>query len=141
MMGHHGLVGKANASLPQNLYRETVEIPLVLHWPAGLAGAGRFAQPFDLLDLFETLLDAAGADPGDDAEQRPGRSVLPKLRARELDWRDHQVAEHGTVRAVTGPRYKLVVRYAPLLPGYGDELYDLETDPRETTNRIDDAEL
>lgn len=144
MMGHHGLVGKANATLPQNLYRETMEIPMVLHWPQGLPGAGRSDVPFDLLDLFATVLEAAGAEePGGQRERanRPGRSVLPKLADSSQPWRDHQFVEHGTLRAVVGPRYKLLVRHEPLPAGAGDELYDLAEDPRETRNLIADERL
>ncbi|MEM9405864.1 MAG: sulfatase-like hydrolase/transferase [Acidobacteriota bacterium] len=144
MMGHHGLVGKANASLPQNLYRETMEIPMVLHWPAGLPESGRSKAPFDLVDLFATVLDAVGVkEPEEETVRanRPGRSVLAKLADPELAWRQMQYAEHGTVRAIVGPRYKLVVRYGPLPEGHGDELYDLVNDPRETRNRIADEAL
>ncbi len=139
MMGHHGLVGKANASLPQNLYQETLLIPMVLRWPAGLPGMGRFSGPFDLLDLFQTLLDAAGVSVSEGdagAANRPGRSVLPKLQSPEHPWRRHQFAEHGTLRTVVSERFKLVVRAPPLPDGFGDELYDLERDPRETTNLL-----
>ena len=139
MMGHHGLVGKANASLPQNLYQETIQIPMVLSWPGRVPAGERSSLPFDLLDLFITLTDAGGVEFEPAAAlraNRPGRSLIDKLEKPEVEWRTLQFAEHGTVRAVVGDRYKLVVRFGPLPARYGDELYDLETDPREENNLI-----
>lgn len=141
MCGQHGLVGKANATLPQNLYEETVRVPMVLRWPRGELPAGtRLDLPLDHLDLFATLLDAAGVPLPEDESRRiasPGRSLLQRLRDPTVPWRRHQFAEHGNARMVSDGRWKLVARYPPLDPRFGDELYDLETDPRETTNLID----
>jgi arylsulfatase A-like enzyme len=138
MNGHHGLVGKANSTLPQNLYQETIQVPTVMRWPAGGVPAGvRFDPPFDHLDLFATLIDAAGV-PLSAGELRristPGSSLLDRLRDPSGAWRTSQFAEHGNVRMVTDGRWKLVRRYPPLDPRFGDELYDLVSDPRETVN-------
>ena len=141
MNGHHGLVGKANATLPQNLYDEVVRVPLVMRWP-GWIGAGERSDRFvDHLDLFATILDAAGIDFDESASHRissPGRSVVPVLGNPNAEWRRFRFAEHGNARMVADARWKLVRRYPPLDPRFGDELYDLATDPRETTNLITD---
>jgi hypothetical protein len=42
---------------------------------------------------------------------------------------------------ITDLRYKLVRRYPPHAGHFADELFDLENDPRETTNLIDEAAL
>ena len=142
MNGHHGLVGKSNATLPQNLYEEVVRIPMVLHWPDGFGVEGRRLElPFDLLDLHQTLLDAAGVPlEADGAPERAGRSLLPRLRDPTAPWRRYRYTEHGTARAIADERYKLIRRYPPLLEPFGDELYDLLEDPREAENRIDDPD-
>ncbi len=36
MVGHHGLIGKSNATIPQNLYEESIRVPMILSWPAGV---------------------------------------------------------------------------------------------------------
>jgi choline-sulfatase len=141
MNGHHGLVGKANATLPQNLYDEVVRVPLVMRWP-GTIPAGRRSEIFvDHLDLFATILDAAEVDLDSPTLHRiasPGRSVLPVVNDPATGWRRFRFSEHGNVRMVADERWKLVRRYPPLDPRFGDELYDLANDPRETDNIVAD---
>jgi arylsulfatase A-like enzyme len=142
MNGHHGLVGKANATLPQNLYDEVVRVPLVLRWPGMIPEGGRSALFVDHLDLFATILDAAGIQLDSTTLHRiasPGRSLLTAVDDPAVNWRRYRFAEHGNVRMVADERWKLVRRSPPLDPRFGDELYDLRIDPRETTNLIGDS--
>jgi len=144
MVGQHGLIGKSNATLPQNLYEESIRVPMILSWPVGIPEAGiTLHLPFDHLDLFQTILDAAGVELPEDLQRRidsPGRSLLPMLRKPETEWRRYRFTEYGNARQINDGRYKLVRRYPPLDPLFGDELYDLETDPRETVNLVDDPD-
>ena len=144
MVGHHGLIGKSNATIPQNLYEESIRVPMILSWPAGIPDVGMTLDlPFDHLDLFQTILDAAGVELSEDIRRSidsPGRSLLPRLRDPETEWRRYRFTEHGNARQINDGRYKLVKRYPPLDPRFGDELYDLESDPRETTNLVGSAE-
>lgn len=141
MVGHHGLIGKSNATIPQNLYEESIRVPMILRWPDGLPEAGVILDlPFDHLDLFQTILDAAGVDLGEDTKRRinsPGTSLLTWIADPETEWRPYRMTEHGNARQISDGRFKLVRRYPPLDPRFGDELYDLEADPRETVNLVD----
>ena len=114
---------------------------MIFGWPAGIAEAGTTLDlPFDHLDLFQTILDAAGVELGEELQTRinsPGRSLFPRLRDPEMEWRRYRFTEHGNARQISDGRYKLVRRYPPLDQRFGDELYDLETDPRENVNLID----
>lgn len=141
MNGQHGLVGKANATLPQNLYDEVVRVPMVMRWPGKIPAGERSDLFVDHMDLFTTILDAAGIEPDEVVRHRissPGRSVLPVLTDPAAEWRKLRFAEHGNARMVADERWKLVRRYPPLDPRFGDELYDFETDPRESTNLVND---
>ena len=72
--GEHGRFGH------HQLHRETQRVPLILRFPGGSAalGAGTVVgEPVGLLDLFPTLLEAAGLEPGPDTG---ARSLLPGLR-------------------------------------------------------------
>lgn len=149
MNGHHGLYGKGNATVPQNFYEESIRIPLLLHWPDGELTQGPVTVPVDHCDLFATFLDAAHVILSPDETNRihsPGRTILPLLRGQETTWRTYQCCEYGNARMITDLRYKLVRRYPPLRAKrheegavFGDELFDLQLDPRETTNRIDEC--
>ncbi len=99
------------------------------------------------IDLSSTLLDFAGVTPPDDVQ---GVSLRPLLEDNTPDdWREdiyyryyqqmdsyHRVARHEGVR---GERYKLIHFTEPGFEGY--ELYDLDEDPTEMDNRIDDPML
>jgi len=144
MVGQHGLIGKSNATIPQNLYEESIRVPMILSWPVAFQDGGTTLHlPFDHLDLFQTILDAAGVEISEElgrAIDSPGRSLLPKLRDPDSEWRRFGVSEHGNARRISVGRYKLVRRYPPLDPRFGDELYDLEVDPLECVNLFDSPE-
>jgi arylsulfatase A-like enzyme len=55
-LGEHGLWGHLFG-----LYNETLQIPLVIKYPAGMAGAGESRRLAQLNDLFATILEAAGS--------------------------------------------------------------------------------
>jgi arylsulfatase A-like enzyme len=95
------------------------------------------------MDLFATILDAAAIELDCDTLHRifsPGRSILTVVDDPAASWRRYRFAEHGNARLVANERWKLIRRTPPLDPRFGDELYDLETDPRETTNLIGDPD-
>jgi arylsulfatase A-like enzyme len=145
MNGHHGLIGKSNATLPQNLYEETVRVPMVLSWRRGIRGGGLSLDiPFDHCDLFQTVLDAADVEIPAALEHRinsPGSSLLPFLEGTGTSWRRYQFTEHGNARLISDGRYKLVRRYPPVDPRFGDEFFDLAADPRESRNLMGDPRL
>ena len=143
MLGQKGLIGKGNATLPQNLFEESIRVPMVLHWTGRIPAGATLAIPFDHLDLVQSLLDAAGARPAPETAARidsPGSSLFPYLADPATGWRRWRFAEYGTVRAIADRRYKLIVRSPPLPLGYGDELYDLLEDPGETRNLLSSAD-
>ena len=135
MNGHHGLYFKGNATQPPNFYDESIQVPCVLRWPGQIAAGTVSAAPASHCDLFQTVLGAAGVSVS--GYDGPGRSYLGLLgNAVDMKWGDASFCEYGTARMIRTPKWKLVVRYAP--QATGDELYDLERDPRETKNVLSD---
>jgi arylsulfatase A-like enzyme len=117
-----------------------------LSWPAG--GVRQDAtcdNPVNHCDLWATVLEVAGATPGEDTARRinsPGRSYLAQLRGQSSEgWRETIFFEYGNARMARTGRYKLIERHPYQGVRFPDELYDLEQDPRETVNRYDDAAL
>jgi choline-sulfatase len=130
---HHGVWGKGNGTRPLNMLEESIRIPMLFHWPGHLFAGQVRGEFVDHCDLFETLLDVAGVQP-ERHQPYPGDSFLPMLtEGRALTrWKDAQIAEYGNVRMIRTRQHKLVWRY----PDGPHQLFDLEADPRETTNII-----
>jgi len=108
-------------------------------WPAGGVPEGLALDiPVSHCDLFQTLLEAAGATP-DEATARkinsPGHSYLAHLRGdNEVPWRNEVICEYGNARMMKKDGYKLILRYPFAGIEFENELYDLVADPRETVN-------
>jgi arylsulfatase A-like enzyme len=160
----HGLaLPRAKASM----YDPGVAVALLMRWPArGLVG-GRVEEALTShVDLLPTLLEGLGLPlPGD----LHGRSLWPRLQGGAYDPRELVFAEktfhtaYEPMRMVRDARYKLIVNLeVDILNVPGDvlrspvtarmvdeiaverpplELYDLEDDPDERRNRIDDPAL
>lgn len=133
--GHHGIWGKGNGTLPLNMVDESIRVPLILAGPG--ISTQRRVEFVDHLDLFQMLLGYCRvAAPTD--RNYPGRSFLDLLEGGQApDWRDAQFCEYGNVRMIRTARHKLV-HYAG--DGY-ERLFDLEADPRETTDRAGEPAL
>lgn len=128
-LDHHGIWGKGNATSPQNMIEESIRIPMILSGPNIPAGSrsGVFA---DHLDLYQTLVTAAGAEPPDG--RYAGSSLWPVLNGSALDWRDAQFGEYGTARMIRTETHKLIARF----DNRRDTLFDLRHG--EGRNLIDD---
>lgn len=134
-VGAHGVLNKGNGTSPPNFLEESITVPLLVSGPG--VDRGRRREPVDHTDTFETLCDLAGIESPD--REGPGESYRRLLRGGPAtDWREVQIGEYGPVRMARTAEHKLV-RHGPG-EGHRDYLVDLERDPRETTNRLDDAE-
>ncbi len=135
--GEHGLIDKRTA------YESSIRVPLLMRGPrvpAGLVVEHTVAN----IDIAPTLLEIAGALTEERAKHFDGRSFLPQLGGRDGDWREETLYEYywernypqtPTMHGLVGDRWKYV-RYHGIWDR--DELYDLESDPDESRNLIDD---
>jgi len=138
--GEHGLNEERRLA-----YEETIRIPLVVRYPP-LTTAGSTPPEMALsIDIAPTLLEVAGLQPSAGIQ---GRSLVPVLKKQAHDWRSSFLIEYFTdtvfprIRnmgyvAVRTTRHKYI--HYRELEGM-DELYDLEKDPYEETNIIDQSD-
>ncbi len=137
LMGEHGLIDK------RCMYEESIRVPLLAHCPE-MIRQGSVTQRIALnIDIAPTLLQAAGAPVPASVQ---GASLLPILRGESPPWRQAMLYEYfweaaypqtPTVFGVRTERYKYM-HYHGVFDL--DELYDLEKDPGEMRNLIDEAE-
>jgi arylsulfatase A-like enzyme len=145
-LGDHDYIGHG-----QHLYEEQLRVPLILY--GGGLPPGRRDALVRHVDLLPTVLELAGLPAAVEVE---GRSLVPLLRRRatpppalyaysqrrppherpaylrppyppDWDW------EPGLVIAARNERYKYILHSAG-----EDEFFDLEHDPRELRNLIDE---
>lgn len=136
MFGEHGLIDKRNA------YEESIRVPLIAYIPGAKENLVVEAVAANL-DIAPTILDIAGVK--EKPSQFAGASLLPWAEGKEVpDWRDSLLYEYywefnfpstPTTFAVRTDRFKLI-QYHGLWDT--DELYDLQNDPKEMNNLIDD---
>ena len=130
-----------------NFYRSSVQVPLIVRPPGGSTARTSEALA-EVIDIGPTLLDAAGAEPLEDAR---GHSLLPLIvnggsqqqsnpRAvlfSEIQQQSRK-AEAPTFRAVSDGHYRLTME---TISGTACELFDLEEDPHELHNLVADPNL
>ena len=127
--GEHGMWTK------QTFYEDSVGIPLHIRWPGRVDPGRRVGQPVSLVDLTQSILDAAGiAAP----QYWAGESLLP-LAGGAAETAGEVIADYAAV-AAKGPCR--MVRVGNLkfnyYHGHGDsseELFDLDCDPDELVDQ------
>jgi choline-sulfatase len=132
-IGHRGLWGKSN------MYQESASIPMILAGADVPAGA-RVSVPVSLVDVYPTVVEGAGLTLTDEErETLPGHSLLG-MAAGESPERT-VLSEYHAVGACTGffmirhGRWKYV-HYV----GYPPQLFDLDADPQERSDRAGDPD-
>jgi arylsulfatase A-like enzyme len=123
-LGSHGLLGK------QNVFEHSMRTPLILAGPGIPRGKSTAAFTY-LFDLFPTLCDVLTITPPAGLE---GESLRPLWEGTKRRVRDSVFLPFLEIqRAVRDERWKLIA-----YPKIGHlQLFDLKTDPHETTNVID----
>lgn len=119
----------------QDLFEGGIRVPAIAAWPGTIPPGSQTGTRTMTMDWYPTLLEAAGLPVPAGLD---GTSLLPTLRGqpqaldRALVWMRREGAQYEgqDYYALRRGRWKLV-QNSPFQPF---ELYDLETDPGETTN-------
>jgi arylsulfatase A-like enzyme len=140
LFGEHGLIDKRNA------YEDSIRIPLIV-WSTQRIRGGRIEDRLvSTLDIAPTLRSLAGATVPPDATGRDLTSLL--LSDTVVDWPDQPLIyeyywefnypQTPSLFAIRNDRYKLIRHHGVWDT---DALYDLQADPGEMENLIDDPAL
>jgi arylsulfatase A-like enzyme len=140
--------GEHNLSLERRLpYEESIRNPLIIRFPGVVEAGERVDGLVSTVDIAPTVLEIAGVQPGDEIQ---GRSFVPLLMGDDRQARPSVLVEFYTYenpfpwlldmdyRAIRTNRYKLIhwMRFPK-----EEELYDLQEDPFERRNLIDDPAM
>jgi arylsulfatase A-like enzyme len=138
MGGGHRMIDKHYV-----MYDDIVRVPLLVRWP-GVTRPGSRSDAFvlNMTDLAMTLLRKL--DPAT-PQIHDARALQPLLDGSPppADWRDAVVSTYNgqqfglyTQRMLRDRRWKYIWNLTDV-----DELYDLQEDPAELVNRVDDPAL
>ena len=133
LLGEHGLIDKRHA------YEESMRIPMLVYAPGYVPAGSVVNQLVRNIDIAPTILELARVR---NPEKMDGRSVLAALRGEPVSLNGEMLYEYyweyafphtPTTLALRDDRYKFIY-----YPGVWDlqELYDLQTDPKERHNLI-----
>ena len=125
MLGEHHLWAKLN------FYEGSVQVPLIVRPPAG--GDGRVVEELvELTDVTATLADIGGVLPPAGCR---GASLLPTFTnaAPQREFARSRISSYSAVR---NSRYRFTME---VKSGTPCELFDLEADPGELTNLINES--
>lgn len=139
MLGCHGLLSKGPM-----MYDQTTRVPFIISGPESRASRGGVhPMPVSHVDVLPTLLDLAGEPV---PESIHGRSLVPALLDPAQRINDAVLVsfnrfgiyhrsnmEFWPIRCLVTDKHKLAVNLFDR-----DELYDLESDPHELSNTIDE---
>lgn len=136
--GEHGLIDK------RHFYEESVKVPFLVRCPDIFEGGMTIRKMIQNIDVAPTILEMAGLEKPD---YMPGKSFIQLLKGDENNWRDRIFYEYyweydwpmtPTVFGIRTDKYKYI-RYHGIWDR--NELYDIENDPDEMYNIIENPEL
>ncbi len=127
--GEHGRYEKKSGISARSICR----VPMIVRFPPRVVAGAVRDQVVEAVDLFPTLCELAGL-PIPKAVQ--GRSMLPLLGDEPRAIREDALTENMYRKALATQRY----RYVANLDGESDELYDVQEDPWELQNLVDNAD-
>lgn len=152
VMAHYPQGWAMACNTPYRLYKTTThaggrQVPCVVSWPAKLQDAGSLRTQYaHLSDVYPTVLDALGLEAPPTHQGHPvkaptGVSMLPWWHDRTAaSAHREQLFEIQGNRAFYRDGWEIVSLHQPLAPFRDDdwELYDLTSDPTETTDLADE---
>ena len=115
-------------------------VPSFWRWPGVLQAGTDIDRISNHYDLLPTLAEIVGGNP-EQADQLHGRSLVPLIKTPETPWKDRYRVFHkgrwGKDQAESSRDQGFAVRNQKFRLVGRDTLYDMENDPSQTKNVID----
>ena len=122
----------------KNLFGTTLNVPLIIKWPARSSPATRVDVPVSLVDVVPTILEVTGLPP---LEWTRGTELLSLIDGSPSAVRYRFASLFDRLKAVVGGDLKLISRWSPTAQhGERPQLFDLRHDPNERNNLAADRE-
>ncbi len=119
-----------------SVYDGGIRVPFFARWPGHFPAGAKVEQIGANIDLMPTLLGACGV-PLPDGPEIDGTSLLPLLTGAAGDWADRTLFFHWQRSMEPKPYPNGAARTQQYKLVNGNELYDMNADPGETTNIAD----
>jgi arylsulfatase A-like enzyme len=140
LLGRHGLWAAGDGSDPANMYRESVETPLIWVWPGQVPAQLTRPELVSSYDLLPSLCDLLSIAPP--SGNLCGRSYVLLATGKPLPkkqpWRTTVFSQLRDTSMARVERYALTLRNQGKGPG---ELYDLKVDSGEISNQYDNPQF
>lgn len=125
----HGLIGKFNP------YTESVQVPLLVHWPQHLDAGDSDERLVANIDIAPTVLQAVGVTP--DGPPMDGQSLLDPAWTRDrllLEYREHPYAPAPDWASTRTQTFQYIEYYDEAGDITFSEYYNLIQDPGQNNN-------
>lgn len=140
---HGDQLGQRDLWWKQTFYEESVKVPLIMSWADKIPKNQSRSEVVNLVDVSAAIVEAAG---GPELPNIDGKSLLGLAIDADTEWTNETYSEYCTdgLQAWSGGRVlqSRMVRSGKwkfnYYHGCPHQLFDLETDPDEMINLIDD---
>ena len=124
------------------MYDNSLKVPAIIKWPGVIQPGTIINKVMTSLDWYPTVVEMAGSELPENKIVR-GRSLVPLLKGETLvNWDNDVYSEYSMInyskaymRTYRTEKWKLIKDF---LNNGRDELYNLENDPGELKNLIDE---
>ncbi len=135
---HGEMLGERGMWFKQSFFEWSATVPLIISVP-GLQAKSRVSELVSLVDLLPTFVELADQNRAKNIElELDGNSLLP-LMSEQINWNNEVISEYTgegvntPCRMIRRDGMKLIYVHQ-----HGMQLFDLNKDPLETENLIDD---
>ena len=144
-VGNHGMVEKC--AFGQNVYEDILNVPLIIKYPGKTTQGKRTGELVSLVDVLPTLVDLLDLEVPELKYPMQGESLADVMLNDASLGREYIVSESWSQAAVITEAYKLGIMLDPTTAhkeldyrDFGDMFFDMDKDPLELENRIDDPQ-